>query len=252
MWAIHDDIRGYWKEFTALLETGPEKDPLGFGERADSLLSALRTAITEMFYKEENILFPTAMQKLTQREWGEIRRQEASIGYCFVEPGERWLPVEEVSTSEGDLLMLSVGDRQDAHFYAKLELDTGVLSREQVNLILNHLPVEITFVDEDDRVRYFSQSKEVIFPRQAAIIGRKVQNCHPPASVDRVERILNDFRAGRRDVAEFWIQMRGKFVHIRYFAVRDQKGSYRGTMEVTQEITRIRELEGERRLEHDV
>jgi DUF438 domain-containing protein len=108
-------------------------------------------------------------------------------------------------------------------------------------------------VDAEDTVRYFSQGRERIFPRSPAIIGRKVQQCHPPASVHRVQRILDNFRAGRRDEAEFWIQMRpaeggGKFIHIRYFALRDEQGEYQGTLEVSQDVTRIRALEGERRL----
>lgn len=248
MWAIHDDIRALWKELASLLETGPAGDTGRFGKAVTSRFTNLRTAITEMSYKEENILFPTALEKLAPEEWSEIHSQEAEIGFSFVEPGDSWLPVQAISTEAGDLLQFSPAVGRGSALTRKLELETGLLSLEQVTLLFNHLPVEITFVDEDDRVRFFSQSKEVIFPRQAAIIGRTVQNCHPPGSVDRVERILNDFRAGRRDLAEFWIQMRGMFVHIRYFAIRDQKGTYRGTMEVTQEISRIRELEGERRL----
>jgi DUF438 domain-containing protein len=114
--------------------------------------------------------------------------------------------------------------------------------------MLTHLPVDITFVDENDAVRFFSATKERIFPRSPAVIGRSVQKCHPPASVHRVQRILDDFREGRRDEAEFWIQMGGKFIHIRYFAVRDEQGIYKGAVEVSQDVTHIRALEGERRL----
>jgi hypothetical protein len=129
-----------------------------------------------------------------------------------------------------------------------IPLNIGALSAEQIDLMLTALPVDITFVDENDEVRFFSQTRERIFPRSPAIIGRKVQNCHPPQSVDRVQRILNDFRAGERDVAEFWISMQGMFIHIRYFALRDAAGAYRGTIEVTQNIAPLRALEGERRL----
>jgi hypothetical protein len=129
-----------------------------------------------------------------------------------------------------------------------IPLDTGALKIKQINLLLNHLPIEITFVGTDDTVRFFTQEGERIFARTAAIIGRKVQKCHPPDSVDRVQRILDDFRAGVRDVAEFWIQMGGRFIHIRYFAVRDAEGAYEGTLEVVQDVTKIRQLEGERRL----
>jgi len=129
-------------------------------------------------------------------------------------------------------------------------------------MMLNTLPVDITFVDEEDRVRYFSQTAERIFPRSPAIIGRKVQNCHPPQSVDKVQAIVDDFRAGKRDVAEFWIQFtpswqeqksanERQFIHIRYFALRDSSGIYRGTLEVTQNLTHLRKLKGERRLLDD-
>jgi DUF438 domain-containing protein len=130
----------------------------------------------------------------------------------------------------------------------RLELDTGALTAQEVNWLLRHLPVDVTYVDQEDTVRFFSQTRERIFPRSPAIIGRKVQKCHPPASVHRVQRILDDFRAGRCDQAEFWIQLDGKYIHIRYFAIRDQGGAYQGTLEVTQDITHIRTLEGERRL----
>jgi hypothetical protein len=118
-------------------------------------------------------------------------------------------------------------------------------------MMLRALPVDITFVDENDEVRYFTQGETRIFQRSPAIIGRKVQNCHPPQSVDKVQAILDAFRAGTRDVAEFWIQMGEMFVHIRYFALRDAEGTYRGTIEVTQDIADIRQLEGEKRLLED-
>lgn len=243
MWAIHDDIRADWKALDALLMTGPGDDAVRFGAQADELFARLRTAISEMFYKEENILFPTALQKLSHEEWVEIRNQEADVGYCYVEPGSRWAPAASFQSDRGELLTLAPE--------GQIRLDTGSLTREQINLLLTHLPVEITFVDENDEVRYFSKNKEVLFPRSSAIIGRKVHNCHPPASVHRVQRILDDFRAGRRDVAEFWIHMKERHIYIRYFALRNEAGKYRGTLEVTQEISRIRELEGERRLLDD-
>ncbi|HQL49129.1 MAG TPA: PAS domain-containing protein [Holophaga sp.] len=106
----------------------------------------------------------------------------------------------------------------------------------------------MTFVDAEDRVAFFTEGPERVFERSRAILGRAVQHCHPPKSVDIVERILSDFKAGRQSVAEFWIQLHGKFVHIRYFAIRDEQGAYLGTLEVTQDLTRLRALEGDRRL----
>ncbi len=127
-------------------------------------------------------------------------------------------------------------------------LPTGGLTLEQLMGIFSALPVDLTFVDADDKVAFFSEGPQRIFARSRAIIGRKVQNCHPPRSVDVVERILGDFRSGRQSVAEFWIPFTGRFVHIRYFAVRSAEGRYLGTLEVTQDVSKIRGLEGQRRL----
>ena len=126
-------------------------------------------------------------------------------------------------------------------------MQTGELSLDQINLMLIHLPLDISFVDEDDVVRYYSEG-ERHFPRSPAVIGRKVQNCHPPKSVSTVQQILDAFKAGEKDTAEFWIQLHGKFLHIRYFAMRDADGTYRGCLEAGQDVTEIRKLDGERRL----
>jgi DUF438 domain-containing protein len=244
MWGIHDQIRAGWKELEALLDEGPGADPRTFRARISEVFEPLATEIREMFYKEENILFPTALERLSGEEWWQIRVQSGDIGYCYVTPGHEWPPEE--SALEAVWALESEEKARSAD--GLLHLDTGTLRAEMVNLLLNRLPVEISFVDADDTVRFFTQTGERIFPRSPAVIGRKVQKCHPPASVHRVEQILEDFRAGRRDVAEFWIQMNSQFIHIRYLAVRDERGTYRGTLEVVQDATHIRELEGEKRL----
>ncbi len=130
----------------------------------------------------------------------------------------------------------------------KLELETGAMSRELVNLVLKHLPFDMSVVDENDTVVYYSDTPDRIFSRSPAVIGRKVQDCHPPASVHVVTKILEAFKAGRKDEAEFWIPMGGKFILIRYMAVRDQSGAYKGCLEVSQDVTSIRKLEGQKRL----
>lgn len=245
MWAIHDDIRAGWKALDALLATGPGDDPASFNARLDEVFVPLSTAIREMFYKEENILFPTALEMLSEEEWLEIRQHEPEIGTCYVEPGSQWPPqmaAAEAAPPPAAAPAVS-GDL--------LHLDTGSLTASEINRLLTHLPVDITYVDKEDTVRFFSQTRERIFPRSPAIIGRKVQKCHPPASLHRVQQILDDFRSGLRDEAEFWIQTRGRFIHIHYFAVRDEQGQYQGTLEVTQDITRLRTLQGERRLLED-
>ena len=245
MWAIHDDVRAGWRALDQMLAAGPGDDPAAFGARVREVFQPLDTAIREMFYKEEHILFPTALEKLTEEEWRAIRAQEAELGYAYVEPGDQW-PLRAAASEPTRPPVETREPGEDM-----LHLDTGTLTVQEVSRVLTHLPVDITYVDKDDTVRFFSQTKERVFPRSPAIIGRKVQKCHPPASVHRVQRIVDDFRAGRRDVAEFWIQMQGKFVHIRYFAVRDEDGEYQGTLEVTQDVTHIRSLEGERRLLDD-
>jgi DUF438 domain-containing protein len=234
MWAIHDDVRAGWKQLEELLAGDPDESKVA------EVFEPLSTAIREMFYKEENILFPTALEKLSEEEWAAVRAQEPEVGYCYVKPGTQWSPGAAPEAVPAEAKEAVVG--------GLLHLDTGALTPQEVNWLLINLPVDVTYVDAEDNVRFFSQTKERIFPRSPAIIGRKVQKCHPPASVHRVQRIVDDFREGRRDEAEFWIQMGPKFIHIRYFAIRDEQGEYQGTLEVSQDVTGIRALEGERRL----
>ncbi len=237
MWAIHDDVRAGWKALDARLTAAPGDDPAGFAAQIAEIFTPLATAIRQMFFKEETILFPTAVQMLSEEEWRAIRSQETEIGYFVVQPGNHWPPeipapaIAEPTSPEGLIF-----------------IQTGALTVQQLDLLFDCLPLEISFVDQDDTVRFFTQADERIFQRSPAIIGRKVQKCHPPASVHRVQRILDDFRAGRRDVAEFWLQTKGRFIYIRYFALRDGNGQYQGTVEVVQDVTHIRALEGERRL----
>ena len=127
-------------------------------------------------------------------------------------------------------------------------MDNGKLHINELIGMLNTLPVDITFVDSNDEVRYFNSPKGRVFPRGSGVIGRKVQNCHPKKSIDLVNKILDEFRSGERDVAEFWINLRGRLIYIRYFAVRDKDGKYLGAIEFTQDITDIKNIEGEKRL----
>jgi PAS domain S-box-containing protein len=129
-----------------------------------------------------------------------------------------------------------------------ISLPSGTFSGKEIESMLNTLPVDITFVDAKDTVRYFSQSPKRIFARTNAVIGRKVQQCHPPKSIGKVNRILADFRTGKKDAADFWINLKGRMIYIRYFAVRDRTGRYLGCLEVTQDITDIKGIEGEKRL----
>jgi DUF438 domain-containing protein len=227
MWGVHDQIRKALKEAQRLVELG---DREGFIK----LAPALARDVVEMIYKEEKILFPLALQTLSEKEWAEARRGEDELGYLLSRPAAQW-------PAEG-------GEKTAVQAASLLQLKTGELTLEQLNLMLTRLPLDISFVDENDTVRFYSDSPDRIFPRSPAVIGRQVQKCHPPKSLDRVQQILDSFRSGRANVAEFWIQRQGRFIHIRYFALRDALGKYRGCLEVSQDVTEIRKLEGERRL----
>jgi hypothetical protein len=232
MWAVHDDIRAHIKDLRRALDLGEVDLIVRTGEW-------LVQEIGDMVSKEEKVLFPMALETLDESDWAEVRKGEDEIGYAWIAPPPAWPPVAEPSSSK-----LVPAGRSDA----AISLDRGVLSTEQIDLLLTHLPVDITFIDENDVVIYYSAGRDRIFPRTPGIIGRKVQNCHPPKSLAVVERILRAFRSGERNEAEFWIDMSGRFVHIRYFAVRDGAGAYRGSLEVTQDATAVRARRGERRL----
>jgi DUF438 domain-containing protein len=235
MWGKDDDIRVMMKSLRQALvveEASAEEWQVVVEQIAVPMLDQ----IEEMITKEERILFPMAQKKLTPEQWGAIYRDSARYGYCLVEPGTGYQPPQSQENLSGQI------DGQ------RIPVGVGSLLPEQLQAIASVLPVDLTFVDADDRVAFFSEGRDRVFARPPAIIGRKVQNCHPPQSVDVVDKILADFRSGAQDVAEFWIDLRGRFVHIRYFAVRSEGGEYLGTLEVTQDLTGPRSLEGERRL----
>ncbi len=229
MWAIHDHIRAALKSAVRQLEAAHVQEAVATLQRALQELS-------DMVYKEEHILFPLALEMLTPEEWARVKAGEEEIGFAWIAPPPPWAPTAAEAR---------VVPQEPA---SSLSLDTGHLTPEQVNLILTHLPIDLSFVNEHDEVVYYSATRERIFPRSPGVIGRKVQKCHPPKSVHIVQQILDEFRSGKKDVAEFWISTNGRFIHIRYFAIRDAAGVYRGCLEVTQDVTEIRALQGERRL----
>ncbi|MGE5653574.1 MAG: PAS domain-containing protein, partial [Bacillota bacterium] len=187
--------------------------------------------------KENKILFPMCLETLTEVEWDEIYRHSDEVGYTLITPERQWQPKI--------LHPMPAAQRVES---GAIPLDTGAMTPEQINLMLMSLTIDMTYVDEHNRVRYYSQGRERIFTRTPAIIGRNVEMCHPPESVHVVKQIVEDFKAGKRDSAEFWLTLQGKFIHIRYFAVRDDAGTYRGVVEVSQDVTGIRALEGQKRL----
>jgi len=238
MWGVDDEIRDALKECKKMLSEFDASNRSKIIEKVEETLQK----VLDMIFKEENILFPMAMETLTQDEWFNIMKDMDEIGFCLIEPEYKWRPQRDSMEKYGKEL----ADENTEKEYIKFE--TGLLTPSEINLILNHLPVDITFVDKEDTVKYFSQTKDRIFARTKAVIGRKVQNCHPPASVHIVEKLLSDFKEGRKDSEAFWINLNGRLIYIRYFAVRDENGDYMGTLEVTQDITEIKNLTGEKRL----
>jgi DUF438 domain-containing protein len=232
MWEVHDDIRALIKGTKANAEKG------ALQETVEGLKKS-HEKVADMIYKEEHILYPLCMENFSDDEWVKVKSGEEEIGYSWIKPGEGWFP--KVKTEEG--VGVTEGPQEET-----ISLDTGKLTADQLNRILKLLPVDISFVNENDEVAYYSDVAERIFPRSPAIIGRKVQNCHPPKSIDKVKRILKEFKEGTKDVAEFYITLEGRFLHIRYFPVHDDDGNYMGTLEVSQDLTRLRALEGEKRL----
>jgi DUF438 domain-containing protein len=237
MWSIHDDIRANLKQAR---EAFANSDPEGTITPLKEAIQAIR----DMIYKEEHILFPASLDMLSDPEWINVKEGEADIGFAWVVPDTGW--PEDVIKESADVPPEPAEILKDVT--GALSLDTGRMTLEQINLMLTHLPVDLTFVDENDRVAYYSEGPERIFPRSPAIIGREVRNCHPPKSVHLVNKILDAFKSGSRNTAEFWIELGGKFIYIRYFAVRDANGYYRGCLEVSQDLTQIRKLEGQQRL----
>lgn len=237
MWGKHDEIRELIKGCIELLQT--EKITVDdLLASADLILMPTVTQVVDMTKKEEEILFPMALDKLTEAEWYEVAKQSLEIGYCLYDPPTTWKP--EWATEDELTEMNKIG--------GTIQLPSGSFSVEELLAILNHLPIDMTFVDKDDKVKYFSQGKERIFQRNRAILNRDVRLCHPPASSHIVDKIIDDFKSGKEDSAPFWINMGGKMIHIEYFALRNEKGEYLGTLEVSNNIQVYRDLEGEQRI----
>lgn len=244
MWSFHDDFRRDLKALRNLLGTGlPGKKQL------NELLGDLFFVVLPVIFREEHIIFPVVRELIPEEVWKDMLVHSMETGWCYgISPV---IPVAAAPASDQASDSAPAGAPASAPLPVPgefVDLGTGLLTPEQITMMLNHMPVDVTYVDENDEVRYFSGGKHRIFPRSQAVIGRKVQNCHPHESVHVVEEILEAFRKGEKEHADFWIQMKGKFIHIRYFAVRDGQGHYRGTLEFSQDVTEIRALEGERRL----
>lgn len=236
MWAFHDQIREEIKEARKALEGG-------HAEQIIYTTQQVFRSLEHIMQVEEGRLLPNAMNMLSEEDWKEFREGDEEIGWMFDTPPVPYPEPEYVHPSQDTKKRtLPFGIEDKTHY------DEGYLTPAQVNSIFRILPVDITYVNENDQVVFYNRGEDRVFPRSAGIIGREVKFCHPPKSVDQVIKILEEFRAGRQDVAEFWIQFKGQFVHIQYFAVRDEDGTYRGVIEMSQDVTHIRTLEGEQRL----
>jgi len=235
MWGVDDEIREKIKNAKAsLVNYAGDKDDV------EALVNSAVHQAVEMIFKEENILFPMCLETLTEDEWIKVYEGSDEIGYTLIPPQKEW-----------ELKRVNVIKKEESKGITEsgfVKFETGVLSSKELELMLNHIPGDFTYVDKDDIVKYFSNGKDRIFPRTKAIIGRTVSNCHPPKSSHVVEKLVEDFKTGKKDSESFWIQMGERFILIQYFAVRDENGVFMGTLEFSQDIAPLRELEGEKRL----
>jgi len=237
MWGKHDEIRDLIKGSIELLQT-PSITREELIASSDIVLSPAIKGVVDMTKKEEEILFPMALDKLTDSDWYEISKQSLQIGFCMYDPQKEWKPVWAKEDSINELNKTG----------QNIQLPSGSFSVEELLAIMNTLPIDMTFVDRNDKVKYFSQGKERIFQRNRAILNRDVRHCHPPASAHIVDKIIEDFKSGREDQAPFWINSGDKMIHINYFALRNDKGEYLGTLEVSHDVSGYRKLEGDQRI----
>lgn len=236
MWGVDDEIRNQIKEVKALLIEGTV-DSNTIVQKTDDMLNK----VTEMIFKEENIMFPMLVENLTLEEWKSIYEESPEIGFIINKVPE-WKQFNQDAKENEKKILKSEAKS------GMIRLPSGEFKVEELTCMLNALPFDITFVNKDGIVKYFSEGKERAFPRTKAIIGREVSNCHPPASVHVVEKIVEEFKLGSKNHEDFWIRMGDKFIFIRYYAVRNDKGEYIGVLEVTQDIKPIQDIRGEKRL----
>lgn len=272
MWGVDDDIRDQVKALIQLVRS----EKVAYNQIAEKWETA-KNEIEEMIFKEEEIMAPMTLDVFSLKDWEKIAEDSFDVGFAFIPEPLPWKPSaaslekelereparqlaiqQAKETTEGIAAGLaaeadeaSVEEHYDWENQVSAEtvvLPTGTLKMEEMIALFQVLPVDLTFVDQEDRVRFFSEGKSRVFPRTKSVIGREVVNCHPPKSMHIVQQILDDFRSGTRSEADFWIDMHGKKIYIRYFALKNEAGEYLGCLEVTQDITEIQAIEGQNRL----
>ena len=236
MWGKHDELRGFLNDAIKELESS-----ITTVEQMKSIIENHLKIVLElvdgMIMKEEEILFPMAMDTLTEEEWYKIYSETLEFGFCLIDPEDEWKPA-------GVKI-----EKQEYVEAGAIKLSSGSFNIQQLEALFLHLPIDITFVDANDKVAFFSHSPNRVFERNRSIIGRDVRMCHPPGSVNIVEKIIEDFKSGKENKAVFWMSnFQGRFIYIEYSAVRDKENNYLGVVEVTQDITQMRKLEGDQRL----
>ena len=239
MWGTHDETRASLKNAIEVLQNSTGATVSEMADIIEIVLAPASKSVTDMIMKEDEILFPMAMDELTNQEWFDILQQTNDIGYCLFDPTDEWFPenIEFSAVEPGKEFSGGI-----------VRLPSGSFSISELTLLLNALPIDITFVDKNDKVKFFTQGPHRIFDRNRAILGRDVRMCHPPHSMHIVDQILNDFKSGKESAAPFWIQMGPKFIYINYFPLRDKDNNYMGTIEFSQDLTELRALQGEQRL----
>ncbi|MFA6361126.1 MAG: DUF438 domain-containing protein [Dysgonamonadaceae bacterium] len=236
MWGKHDELRVFLNDSIRDLETS-----ISTVNQLQSIinknLNRTLELIDGMIMKEEEILFPMAMDTLTEEEWYKIYSETIEFGFCLIDPEDEWKPAGLIV------------EKQQYVESGAIQLSSGSFDIKQLEALFLHIPIDITFVDADDKVAFFSHSPNRVFERNRSIIGRDVRMCHPPGSVHIVEQIIDDFKSGKENKAVFWMSnFMGRFIYIEYSAVRDKENNYLGVVEVTQDITQMRKLEGDQRL----
>ena len=264
MWTFDDAVRDAISASYALLREDKYEE---FLASVPETLAKLR----DLNSKELEVLLPTSYKLLSDEEFVRMSKNDHEIGYAIIQaPGLYVVPGINDSAAQlngnnsaqggavsneflndlAGLLSKYVGPVGGAPLGkdAVLDVATGKLTLEQINLLFRHLPVDLSYVDENELVKFYSDTPHRIFPRSANVIGREVKNCHPAKSVHIVEEIVEKFRSGEQSQAEFWINKPGLFIYVIYTAVRDENGKFRGVLEMMQDCTHIRELEGSRTL----